>query len=450
MLIQWNPRRAEVSLKAVIFQVGCLAYFFCSGGSSIADDWTQWRGNNRDGVWHETGLITSFDKSDLEPLWRQPIGTGYSSPTVSQGKVLLMDFDEANQNESVRCFDARTGKLLWSHTYRSEYRISYTAGPRAAVTITGDRAFCLGAMGRLHCLNVKDGSVLWEKDLDREYQISKDRRMPIWGIASSPIVVGENLIIQLGAKDASVVAFNQETGDEVWRSLNDRGQYASPVLVNQNGKQVLVCWTGDGVAGLDPKTGEPYWQQPFRPTRMPIGVATPVVNGNRIFLTSFYDGSMMLEMSETSMKVKKLWHLIGPNEKKTVALHSIISTPIWIGDYIYGVDSYGELRCIRASDGERIWEDLSVVERQRWATIHFVSNGPNTWMLNEQGELMIGQLSREGLNVTSRETILTPDQMRTPNRKGGVCWSHPAFANRCIILRNDRELICIDLAAEKK
>ena len=175
-----------------------------------------------------------------------------------------------------------------------------------------------------------------------------------------------------------------------------------------------------------------------------------MVHGNKIFLTSFYDGAMMLEMSETSMGVKQLWHLIGPNERKTEGLHSIISTPIWIGDYLYGVDSYGELRCLRASDGKRIWEDLSAVERQRWATIHFVANGSNTWMLNEQGELMIGKLTQAGLEVTSRETILTPDQMRTPNRKGGVVWSHPAFANRCVFLRNDRELICIDLAAQKK
>lgn len=410
-----------------------------------ADDWPQWRGVNRDGVWKEVGVRTEFEKEDVKPLWRQPVGTGYSSPTVAQGKVFLMDFDEPKQEESIRCFDSKTGQPLWQQTYRSEYRISYTAGPRAAVTVDGKQAFALGAMGWLHCLNVENGEILWKRDLDADYQIMAKRRMPIWGIASSPIVVGENLIIQLGAEAAGVVALNKTTGTEVWRALDDRGQYTSPVLVQQNGKDVLVCWTGDSVAGLNPANGDSYWVHPFPPQRMPIGVATPVIHENRIFLTSFYDGSMMLEMSNQDMSVSQVWHEVGPNERTTKAIQSIISTPIWIGDHIYGVDSYGELRCLQASDGKRVWEDLSAVKKNRWGTIHFVRHGENVWMLNEQGELMIGQLSPQGLTVISRAKILDPNQMRMPNRKGGVCWSHPAFADKCVFARSDSELICISL-----
>ncbi len=248
--------------------------------------------------------MESFTQADLEPKWRQAIGTGYSSPTVAGGKVFLMDFDEPNQNESIRCFDVTTGEPVWQHTYHSVYKISYTAGPRAAVTIDGNRAYALGAMGRLHCLNVADGKVVWENDLDSTYRISESKRMPIWGIAASPIVVGDLVILQTGAENACIVALNKKTGKEVWKSLNDRGQYSSPILVSQNNNDVLVCWTGDGVAGLDPATGKTYWHHPFKPTRMPIGVATPIVQGNKIFLTSFYDGAMMLEMSETEMSVE--------------------------------------------------------------------------------------------------------------------------------------------------
>ncbi len=270
--------------------------------------------------------------------------------------------------------------------------------------------------------------------------------MPIWGIAASPIVVGDLVIVQIGAKDACVVAFDKNTGKEAWKALDDRGQYSSPVLATQNGKEILVCWTGDGVAALDPANGETYWYQEFKPTRMPIGVATPVIQGNKILLTSFYDGAMMLEMTEQEMSVKLLWHEIGPTVRATKAIHSIISTPMMSGDHIYGVDSHGELRCLKSSDGSRVWEDLTAVNKKRWGTIHFVPNGENVWMLNEQGELMIGQLTPEKLTISSRAKILEADQMRQPNRRDGVVWSHPAFADKCIFVRNDSELICIDLA----
>ena len=414
--------------------------------SCFADDWSQWRGNHRDGKWTESGIINKFSKADLKPRWKKEIGTGYSSPTVVGDSVLMMDYNESTEMESIRCFNARNGEQEWEHTYSAPYTIGYTAGPRAAVTIHRGLAYALGAMGRLHCIDVQSGKVQWEKDLNTEYKISKSKRMPIWGLASSPLVHRDVLILQIGAKDASVIGLNRTTGKELWKSLDEPAHYSSPVMVKQNEQDVVVCWTGKSVAGLDPLKGTVHWRHPFRPKRMPIGVATPVIKDNKIFMTSFYDGSMMLEMSETEMKVKELWHLVGENERSTKAIHSIISTPIWIDDYIYGVDSYGELRCLAAGTGERVWEDLTAVKKDRWGTIHFVEHGKDVWMLNEQGELMIGALDSEGLKIKSRASVLEPNQMRRPNRQGGVCWSHPAFANKCVFLRNDKELICISVA----
>ena len=178
---------------------------------------------------------------------------------------------------------------------------------------------------------------------------------------------------------------------------------------------------------------------------MPIGVATPLVQGNRLFFTSFYDGAFMLEMDPNEMKVAEVWRAVGPNEKSTRALHSIISTPLWLGEHIYGVDSYGEFRCLKAADGTRVWDDLTAVPKSRWSTIHFVQNGELTWMFNERGELILRKLSPAGFEELSRAKIIEPttDQLR---RRNGVCWSHPAFANRCIFVRNDKELKCISLA----
>lgn len=414
-----------------------------------ADDWTQWRGNNRDGNWNETGVVNELTAENLKTVWRQPIGSGYSGPTVADGRVYVMDRQEKpEQAESIWCFDAKTGQRLWQHQYPVTYTISYTAGPRASVTIDGGLAFAVGAMGDLNCLNVADGSVAWKKNLNLEFRISETKRMPIWGITPSPLIFGELLILQIsGADGAAVVGLDKTTGREVWRALNDAGQYSSPVLTKQAGKDVVICWTGEAIAGLDPTTGQVFWRHPFPPAQMPIGVATPIIKDDQIFVTSFYDGSLMLKMNQQEMSVSEVWSAKGPNERTTQALHSIISTPIWIGDHIYGVDSYGELRCLQASDGARVWESLTAVKKNRWGTIHFVSHSDDVWMFNEQGEIIIGQLTPQALVEKSRVKVIDPTTVQLPDRKrGGVCWSHPAFANRCIFVRNDREIICIDVS----
>ena len=153
----------------------------------------------------------------------------------------------------------------------------------------------------------------------------------------------------------------------------------------------------------------------------------------------------MLEMDSQEMSVAEVWRAVGPNERRTQALHSIISTPLWLGEHIYGVDSYGEFRCLRAADGSRVWDDPTAVPKSRWSTVHFVQNGDLTWMFNERGELILRELSPAGFKELSRAKIIEPttEQLRQRN---GVCWSHPAFANRCIFVRNDKELKCISLA----
>ena len=421
-----------------------------NNSGAIAEDWAQWRGKDRAGTWTETGTVETLTLEKLKTLWRQPISAGYSGPTVANGKVYVSGRNEKpTQIETIYCFDAKSGRPLWDIAYPATYTVGYTAGPRASITIDEGRAYALGAMGMLHCLKADDGEVIWKKDLDAQYNISKSKRMPIWGIACSPIIYGDLVIIVVGGDDgAALVAFNKTTGEEVWRSLEDPIQYSSPVLTKQNGKDVLVCWTGASVAGLNPLTGEPYWQHPFAPSRMPIGIATPIIKDSKIFLTSFYDGSMMLEMGDQEMTIKELWSARGPNERKTKALHSIISTPIWIKDHIYGVDSYGQLRCLQADDGKRVWESQKAVAKERWGTVHFVSHGDDVWMFNEQGEVIVGQLSPEGLEELSRVKIIEPTKPQLPKRKAGVCWSHPAFADRCIFARNDNEIICVDLSEE--
>lgn len=417
-----------------------------SAATLRADDWPQWRGPTADGVWHETGIVQKFAEPNLKRLWTAKIGSGYSGPTIADGRVYVTDrLLDPKQVERVHCFDAKSGESLWSHTYDSPYvGVGYPAGPRAAVLIHDGLAYSLGSMGHLFCFDAKSGEVKWSHNCKVEYKIE----MPMWGIAAAPVLYGELVVVHIGGSEgACIVAFDRKSGQEKWRALQDRGQYATPVLTKQAGQDVLICWTGDSVAGLAPAEGKVLWRHPWKPKNMPIGVATPVIRDDRVFFTSFYDGSLMLRLLADKPAIEVLWKRVGANENppNTDALQSIISTPVFEGDHIYGVDSYGELRCLNALTGDRVWESLKAVPKARWSTIHFVKNGDRYFLFNERGDLIIAKLSPAGYEEISRTHLIDPtlDQLR---QRGGVCWSHPGYSNKCVFARNDQELVCASLA----
>ena len=414
---------------------------------SLAVDWPQWRGPGRDGVWTETGLIERFESDRLPVKWRAEVGSGYCGPTVADGRVFVTDRVTAPEpQERVHCLDARAGQRLWSYAYDCRYqKVQYQAGPRAAVTVNEGRAYSLGTMGHLHCFDAASGQVLWRHDCRAEYEA----RVPIWGIASAPLVEGDLLIAQIGAKDnGCLMAFDKASGRERWRALDDGVSYAAPIVIEQAGRRVLVCITGQRVVGLDPMTGRLFWELPFAPRRMVITIATPVFDGEHLMATSFYDGSLLLKVHADKLAVEELWRRRGASERDTDALHCCISTPWILGEHIYGVDSYGQLRCLDVKTGDRIWEDLTATPKERWSNIHMVRNGEKIWMFNERGELIISRLSPKGFHEISRAKLIDPttDQL---DLRGGVCWSHPAFAGRCVYARNDREIVCADLSARE-
>jgi outer membrane protein assembly factor BamB len=429
----------------LLLSVLCLTQFYVEPQCS-ADEWPQWRGPNRDGVWNETGVVERFEKPQLEHRWSVPVSGGYSGPTVANGRVFLTDrVTEPTEMERVHCFDWQTGRQIWSHSYPCTYRkVSYTTGPRAAVLLDDGRAFVLGTMGNVNCFTAETGELLWKKDLQSDYEI----RVPIWGISASPLIEDNLLILQAGGADgACVVALEKTTGVEVWRALDDRASYSAPIVIEQAGQRVLVVWTGDNVVGLNPQTGKVYWKHEFQPRKMVINVPTPVIEGNWLFLSAFYDGALMLRLGQDKPTVEKVWRRRGASEKRTDALHAMISTPYLKGNHVYGVDSYGELRCLDAHTGDRIWEDLTAVPTNRWGNIHMVRNHDKMWMFNERGELIISRLSPKGFEEISRAKLIEPTTGQLSQR-GGVCWSHPAFAYKHVFARNDRQLVCVSLAAD--
>ena len=412
--------------------------------SVAAEDWPQWRGPTRDGVWTETGLVEKFASDKLEPKWRAPIGSGYSGPTVAKGKVYLMDrLTKPEEVERILCLEEQTGKPLWTEQYPTRYGgVGYPAGPRASVTVHDGRAYAIGTTGRIHCLEAESGKILWEKDLEKLYNI----QMPNWGIAGSPFIVDNLVVLHIGGKGKCILALDRITGEEKWTALAERAQYTTPVLVQQGGQPVIVVWTGDSVSGLAPADGKVLWRYEWRAHKMPIGVATPVADKDQIFFTSFYDGSLMLKLAQDKPAVEKVWQIVGQNEIETDALQSIISTPVVADGHVYGVDSYGQLRGLDGTTGKRLWENLTAVPKARWSTIHFVKNGDKYWLFNERGELIIAQLRPPA----------------TPKSAGPRCWSRrwtsfasrrrllepPGIANKCIFARNDKELVCASLEAK--
>jgi outer membrane protein assembly factor BamB len=293
-------------------------------------------------------------------------------------------------------------------------------------------------MGHFFCFDAETGDVFWQKDLNSEYEIN----MPIWGIAATPLIVDEKIIVHVSGNNACVVAFNKNTGKEIWRSLDDRAGYSAPILIEKAGKRVVVNWTEHSLSGLNPETGEVFWRFPWQ-TGSGMSIATPVLYKDYIFVSAFYSGSMMIKLGEDYTTAKKVWQRSGESERKTDALHCVMNTPVIIDEFIYGVDSYGELRCLEFANGDRVWEDQTAVNRNRWANIHFIQQEDKIWMFNEHGELIISRLSPKGFTEISRAKLIEPTKKQLPR---GVTWTHPAFANKHVFIRNDNKLVCADLS----
>lgn len=415
--------------------------------TASADDWPQWRGPGRDGVWRESGIIERFPSTQIAIKWRAPIGSGYSGPTVAAGRVYVSDrVTKPTEIESVHCFEWQTGKTLWSYSYDCKYEgFGYRAGPRASVLINDGRAYSLGATGHLACLDAAKGTVLWQRDLRAEYKI----RMPNWGIAASPVVEGDLLIAQIGGdKDACLCAFDKRTGQPRWAALADMASYAAPIVIDQAGRRVLVCHTGDRIVGVDARTGKLYWAYPVPWTSWPIGIPTPVVHQDLLLVSDAHQGTILLRLDRDKPDFQEVWHRQHKDAPDGKALHCLNSTPFIDGQHVYGVDGRGVLRCLRLDTGEQLWEDKSAVPEDKFATIHLVRNGERTWMFNERGELIVAKLTPGGFQEISRAKLIEPTKEQMPGRRGGVTWSHPAFAYRHVFARNDKELVCADLGVK--
>ena len=432
--------------------------FLASLPEVFADDWPQWLGEKRDGIWREVGVRKDLPEGSAKVLWRQPVGLGYAGPAVAKGKVYVPDFVMADGDfdwrsqggrpregvERILCLDAETGKPLWKHEYEVTYTVSYPGGPRVTPTVVGDRLYFQGTMGHLWCLDAHSGDVIWSHDICKEYKC----RPPRWGYASHPLVHGDLVYAVAGGEGQVLIAFDKKTGKEKWKALSsDEAGYCPPLILKHAGVEQLLFWYPEAVVSLDPSNGKPYWSVELKPI---YGIArmAPRLLGNQLFVSGpGKNVAVLLELDPQKPGVKEVWR--GAND---TAVYPLNAPPQMREGVIYGVDGESSaLVAVSMENGKRLWSDTKpslaadAPEKARHGTAFLVYHEPNEqyWIFGEMGDLILAELSADGYKELGRQHILEPTNGAW---KRPVVWTHPAFANQSVFVRNDKELIRVDLS----
>jgi outer membrane protein assembly factor BamB len=402
-----------------------------------AADWPQWRGPNRDGVWNEVGVLENFPAAGVKIVWRAPIGPGFSSPVVAQGRVYVTDsqVSRPKARERVLCFDAKTGKKLWTHSYEVDYADwafdpKNPFGPRPTPIVNDNKLFALGALGRLICFESKDGKVRWQKSLKTK---SKDS-----AFTPSPLIEGNLLILVLdgGPPGPCVIALDKDSGREMWKAVDEVATLSSPIVLTAAGKKQLIVWTQGAINALDPETGKVYWRERY------IGgasyaVPTPVAQDELLFVNG-----VMFKLDSEKPGAALLWPQGRPPSRQTI---SDTSTAMFGQDHLFACNLSGELVCIEAKSGRIVWTTNQVTDAKSGGSIHITVHGDSALLFNNNGELIRAQLTPAGYKEISRAALLQPTYPFGERKKA---WTAPAYADRHVFARSDEELVCASLAAQ--
>ena len=416
------------------------------------DDWPQWMGINRDGHWHETGIVRQFPAEGLKVKWRTPAGLGYAGPAVSRGRVFITDYipdsgqvknapgvlAELKGKERVLCLDASSGETVWQHEYDCDYRVSYPSGPRATPTVDGQHVYTLGTEGDLLCLDADSGKVVWSKSYKEDYKIET----PQWGFCGHPLVDGDKLICLVGGEGSVAVAFDKQTGKELWRSLSAAEPgYCPPTMIEAAGIRQLIIWHSESINSLNPDTGELYWTQPLKP-KYDMSIMAPRQWGDYLFASGIGQVGALFKLSADEPGAEVVWRGTA-----RTAVYCANSTPIIDHGVLYGVCCQGgQLRAVELETGKRLWQSFAPTTGDRNAghgTAFLVKNGDRYFIFTETGDLVLAELSPSEYKEISRFHILEPTGEAFGRQ---VVWSHPAFADKSVFARNDKELVCVSLA----
>lgn len=427
-----------------------LLLLFLNGSLLQAEDWPQWRGPARDSTWREQGIVQQLPDQP-EILWQTKIAGGYAGPAVANGRVFVTDYvtsdnvkvanfdrQEFSGVERVLCLDEQTGKELWKHEYPVKYSISYPAGPRCTPLVHEGHVFTLGAEGDLIAFEASSGQIKWSVNLPQRYQT----KTPLWGYAAHPLIDGNKLITLAGGPGSHAVALDWKTGQELWRTLTVKEQgYAPPLIINAAGIRQLILAQPEGISSVNPETGEPYWTEPYEASNGSI-IMTPVQRDNLLFVGGFNNKNILIELNQDQPAAKTIFR-----DRPRAAISPVNVQPLVDGDLIYGFDQNGFLYAIDFATGERLWQSAAPLNSERplgSGTAFLTRHQDRYFLFTELGELKIAQISREGYTELDSMPLLKPTNVAFGR---DVLWSAPAFANKCVFVRNDEACIRVNLAA---
>lgn len=415
------------------------------------DDWPQWMGPQRDNIWRETGTLEKFPSGGPKVVWRVPVAGGYAGPAVAGGRVFVADYanpkplrDEGNFGrkptdgiESFRAFDAATGKELWKQSFPVRYTISYPAGPRCTPLVANGLVYFLGAEGHLLACDAANGAVKWQKELTKGY----DTKSPLWGYSAHPLLDGDNLIVLVGGEGSHVVAFHKDTGAEVWRSQSQKELgYAPPLLISAGGVRQLIVAGPSAVRGLDPATGRRLWTAAYEASNASI-IMTPMRVGDYLFVAGYDNKNLLLKLTTDKPGAVVVW-----KDKPRMAMSPVNVQPFADGHVVYGFHQSGDLMAVDIPSGNRLWTSNAPIrdgETLMQGTAFIVRHGDRYILFNELGELVLCRLSPKGYEEIDRAKVI--DQSNTAFGRS-VVWCMPAYANKRCYVRNDKVLICVELA----
>jgi outer membrane protein assembly factor BamB len=385
----------------------------------VRNYWTDFRGPSRDGRYDEAEINTRWPSSGLPRLWQQPIGGGYASFVVAEGRAFTIE--QRRSQEVVAAYDVESGRELWTHEYAAEFRESAGGdGPRATPTWHDGRIYSLGAQGDLRCLESKTGKLVWSKNILADNGAQNLQ----WGMAASPLIVDDKVIVLPGGSPGkSIVAYNRLTGARVWSTLNDRTAYTSPMLVKLAGKRQILVATSSRVVGLTPEDGSMLWQFPWD-VSYGVSAAQPViVNENRFIISGGYGkGSALVEVTPGGQgyEARKLWENITMKNKfNSSVLHN---------GFLYGLDE-GILTCVDVETGERKWKD------GRYGYGQVLLAKGHLIVITEEGELALVKATPDKYEELAKFEAIE-----------GKTWNNPAIAGGRLLVRNQTQMACFDLS----